>query len=76
MKQYRARKNDIYLMGWGKGTNHLSNELEASRKLHPKHIKLLLIDEPLLKRKSHELVITLFIHEYGWVNLRNKAMLV
>lgn len=31
-----------------KGTNHLSNELEASRKLHPKHIQLLLINEPLL----------------------------
>lgn len=30
------------------GTNHLSNELEASRKLHPKHIQLLLINEPLL----------------------------
>lgn len=31
-----------------KGTDHLSNELEASRKLHPKHIQLLLINEPLL----------------------------
>lgn len=30
------------------GTHHLSNELEASRKLHPKHIQLLLINKPLL----------------------------
>lgn len=35
-----------------KDTNHLSDELEASRKLHPKHIQLLLINEPLLNRKE------------------------
>lgn len=41
-------------MDWGKDTNHLSNELETSRKLHSKHIKVLVIDEPLLKKTSHE----------------------
>lgn len=38
---------------WGKNTNHLSDQLEASRKLHTKHVALLLIDEPLLRRNSH-----------------------
>lgn len=30
-------------------TNHFSNELEASRKLHSKHVLSFLINEPLLK---------------------------
>lgn len=39
---------------WGKNTNHLSDQLEASRKLHTKHVALLLTDEPLLRRNSHQ----------------------
>lgn len=35
-----------------KDTNHLSNELEASRQLHPKHVQFLLIDEPLLNTEQ------------------------
>jgi hypothetical protein len=34
------------------GTDHLSNELEASGKLHPKNRELLLVDKPLLQRHA------------------------
>lgn len=52
-------------MDYGGDTDHLSNKLEASRKLHPKHLELLLIDDPLLKTEEPVkwLGISLLIHD-------------